>query len=431
MKRYVRYASPLLVAMFLFFVSANLTLAQDDLKSSARTERLRRIMDSQANIEEFRQEYLNYLSELENTMRLFNEVPAVREKFNRSGLKPIEKIAEAKNHIAEASVEELTLMRKVYAKVPDWREAPKSLNSLLKPEFRQKLEASFNSKKEGEIVLMGIADDCGFALQQDHTNTDISIARGVSLAAAAIMEGFPTDGLTILARIAPIAAWAAAEGAVIGIETLKSIKDDCNANTFEAGITNQITNSTNSIISNDNTNTTAITTSVSNAQTAITTNDNTNTTNIISNDNSNKTAIITNDNTNTTNIVNNDNANKTAIINNDNANTVTITTAVENAKTQVIINANANKDELLRLQIHADLATADSATPVAVFVLPAAKNGYLELVRTIVVQMITDLAGSRTAEANALLAQGDAHKNAGNFKSAYSSYRKAYQTAAR
>jgi hypothetical protein len=256
------------------------------------------------------------------------------------------------------------------------------------------------------------------------------------------MEGFPTDGLTILARIAPIAAWAAAEGAVIGIETLKSIKDDCNANTFEAGITNQITNSTNSIISNDNTNTTAITTSVSNAQTAITTsisnaqtaittNDNTNTTNIISNDNSNKTAIITNDNTNTTNIVNNDNANKTAIINNDNANTVTITTAVENAKTQVIINANANKDELLRLQIHADLATADSATPVAVFVLPAAKNGYLELVRTIVVQMITDLAGSRTAEANALLAQGDAHKNAGNFKSAYSSYRKAYQTAAR
>jgi hypothetical protein len=375
-------------------------------------------------------------------MRLFNEVPAVREKFNRSGLKPIEKIAEAKNHIAEASVEELTLMRKVYAKAPAWREAPKSLNSLLKPELRQKLQASLNSKKEGEIISMGVADDCAFALQQDHTNTDISIARGVSLGLAALMEGFPTDGLTILARIAPIAAWAAAEGAVIGIETLKSIKDDCNANTFEAGITNQITNSTNSIISNDNTNTTAITTSVSNAQTAITTsisnaqtaittNDNTNTTNIISNDNSNKTAIITNDNTNTTNIVNNDNANKTAIINNDNANTVTITTAVENAKTQVIINANANKDELLRLQIHADLATADSATPVAIFVLPAAKNGYLELVRTIVVQMITDLAGSRTAEANALLAQGDAHKNAGNFKSAYSSYRKAYQTAAR
>lgn len=422
MKKLAPFVAALLVAMSLFFVSANTTSAQDNFKSSGKidSERTRQIMSPQANIEEFRQEYLNYLSEFENTMRLFNEIPAVREKFNRSGLKPIERLAEAKSHIAEASVEELTLMRTVYAKVPNWREASKSLYSLLKPELRQKLESSLNSKEKDTSSLSGVADDCAFALQQDHTNTDISIARGVSLGLAAVMEGFPTDGLTVAARIAPIAAWAAAEGSVIGIETLKATKDDCNGDTFEAGITNQITNSTNSIISNDNNNKTAITTSISNAQTAITT--------AISNA---QTAITTNDNTNTTNIISNDNTNKTAIINNDNANLVTTLAAIESSKTQIIINANANKDELLRLQIHADLASVDSATSVAIFMLPAAKDGYLELVRTIVVQMIADLAGSSTAQANSFLKQGDAQKNAGNYKAAYSLYRKAYQAASR
>ncbi len=410
----------LLLVLQLAFVSPINAQSSKELER----ERINQIMQPTADIEAFRQEYLNYLTEFEDTMRLFNEIPVVREKLTQSGLKPMSVLGEAKRSLAELPTEDLIKMRAAYAKFPGWREMPQSL---IRPEVRQKLEARLAPKKTGGMSMdAGTTDDCDFAREQGFTNTDISIAKAVLIAAQAAADVIPP-----VANALAVAAVATADAAVLYIETNKAIADDCNGNDFEAGITQQVTNSTSSIISNDNSNTTSIITNAAANTTTITGAVTAATNTIVSNDNTNKTAIITNDNTNTTNIINNDNANKTAIINNDNANTLTIKNAVEAAKTQVIINANANKDELLRLQIHADLATADSATPVAIFVLPATKNGYLELARTIVVQMITDLAGSRTAEANAFLAQGDTFKNAGNYKSAYSSYRKAYQTAAR
>lgn len=161
-------------------------------------------------------------------------------------------------------------------------------------------------------------------------------------------------------------------------------------------------------------------------RTSIINNDNTNTTNIVTNDNANKTSIINNDNANKTSIINNDNANTTNIINNDNANT-----------TNILLNANANKNEIrdliLRTQIEADLATADSATLVALYLTPTANGGYLDLVRTIVAQTIANIqaAGGNTGQAASLLSQGDAARTAGDFKGAYTLYRKAYKAAAK
>lgn len=161
-------------------------------------------------------------------------------------------------------------------------------------------------------------------------------------------------------------------------------------------------------------------------KTSIINNDNTNTTNIVANDNANKTSIINNDNANKTAIINNDNTNTTNIINNDNANT-----------TNILVNANANKNEIrdliLRTQIEADLATADSATLVALYLTPTANGGYLDLVRTIVAQTIANIqaAGGNTGQAQSLLSQGDAARTAGDFKGAYTLYRKAYKAAAK
>jgi hypothetical protein len=166
----------------------------------------------------------------------------------------------------------------------------------------------------------------------------------------------------------------------------------------------------------------------------------------VANDNANKTAIITNDNTNTTSIVANDNANKTSIINNDNANKTSIITndntntaniiANDNANTtNILVNANANKNELrdliLRTQIEADLASTDSATFVALYLTPTANGGYLDLTRTIVAQTIANIqaAGGSTGQAQSLLSQGDAARTAGDFKGAYTLYRKAYKAA--
>jgi hypothetical protein len=151
---------------------------------------------------------------------------------------------------------------------------------------------------------------------------------------------------------------------------------------------------------------------------------NANTTTIVNNDNANATTIVNNDNANTTTIVNNDNTNKTQIINNDNANLATI-----------IANANANKNELrdlmLRTQIEADLATEASAVTVALYALPAAQGGYLDLVKTIVTETLARVlaAGGSISNAQAFLNDANAAKAAGDFKAAYSLYRKAYKAA--
>jgi hypothetical protein len=164
-------------------------------------------------------------------------------------------------------------------------------------------------------------------------------------------------------------------------------------------------------------------------------NDNTNTANIVANDNSNKAMIITNDNTNTANIVANDNTNRALIITNDNTNTANII-ANDNANTTTILNnANANKNELrdliLRTQIEADLASTDGSTFVAAYFTPNANGGYLDLVMTIVTQTLANIqaAGGNIGNAQMFLNQANAAKAAGDFKGAYTLYRKAYKMA--
>ena len=175
--------------------------------------------------------------------------------------------------------------------------------------------------------------------------------------------------------------------------------------------------------------------------------DDANKTAIVNNDNTNKDTIVNNDNTNKDTIVSNDNSNKTMIVNNDNTNTANLTALITAALNAIITNANANKDELkfllLRTQIEADLAAADSATPVAIFQTPSTtcttpsvpnpltQCGYLNLVAAIVRETITNQGGPNLAAAQALLVQGDAQRLAGQFRAAYTTYRKAYKTSSK
>ena len=147
---------------------------------------------------------------------------------------------------------------------------------------------------------------------------------------------------------------------------------------------------------------------------------------VVNNSNANAASIINNDNTNAATIVANDNTNTTTIIANDNTNTATILT-----------NANANKNELrdlvLRTQIEADLSVADGAAVVALYELPNAHGGYLDLVMAIVTETIADVlaAGGTVSNAQAVLTAANTAKAAGDFKTAYALYRKAYKAAGR
>jgi hypothetical protein len=406
-----------------FFVFAVLTLAFNvalTVPASAQTQsaeaaRMQYVMDANSNIEEFRQELLNYFMEMEDTIRLFNEIRVVREKLNKNGLKPLGIIAEAKNSITNARPEDLRHLRDVYAKFPGWRSTPQSINALLKPEFRQQLETQRSANKDGGDVTPNAVtpDNCQDGINADVSNTDIAAAQAASLAAHAVADAVPP-----ILNIPAVAAYVVTDAIVISLETLKAIKDDCtgldatavqtivdNAKTqiinndnsnrdtvlnslssSTTSINNNVTNSKNEVINNDNGNKTMLTTAITNATTTIVNNDNGNKTMIVNNDNANaltlntnltntRTAIVTNDNTNTTNIVNNDNTNRTAIINNANANTTTLNTAITNAKIEILNNANTNRDEgknlLLRTQIEAALAsTRDDTSVVGLYGTP-------------------------------------------------------------
>ena len=359
----------------------------------SKQERLSRVMDPATNVEEFRQEVFDYLTEFEGALSLFGEIPAVRAKFDQAGLQPLAALAKAKENLGELSPEQLSLMRAAYARFPGWREAPQAIDSLIKPQLRQRIASKGSGGPDSGKVVPLVADSCADGLNAGITNTDISIAAAVLIAAEAVMEALPTDALTIVAREIPVGLVAAAAAAVLAVETLKGIKDDCNGDTFESNIQGQITSSTNSIIANDDTNKTAI----------------------INNDNANTANLIVTVNANTQSIIDNDNTNKTAIIANDNA------------------NKNELRDLILRTQIEADLAQADSATPVALYLTPTAKGGYLDLVQTIVTQTLANIqaAGGDVSSAQAILLQANAAKTAGQFKNAYALYRKAYKAAAK
>ncbi len=419
-------------------------------------ERLNRIMDSSANVEEFRQEYDNYLAEIEDALQFFDAVPALHKKLAQSGLRSVEQLSLARQNLAKMKPDDLEKMREVYAKVPGWRNGSRAINSLIKPELRQRIGIEPALEQSGGESTNVITPDVCPDPKDVPSNTDISIAKASEIAADLVMELLPTDALTIIIREIATIARAGLKGGVLAAETLKAISGDCNGAEFEAAIQQQVTNSTSTITGAVSTSTNTINGAISASTNTITGAVTSATNTIVNNNNANKTAIINNDNSNKDTIVNNDNANKTTIVNNDNANALALTNLVNSALTQIISNANANKDEvknlLLRTQIEADLSSTDGSTFVALYETPSSvcfsslnsaglpqtgipsgtvQCGLLDLVRSIVSQTITNVGGSSAAQAQRELAEGDAQRAAGQYKAAYTSYRKAYKTASK
>jgi hypothetical protein len=254
------------------------------------------------------------------------------------------------------------------------------------------------------------------------------------------MEALPTDLLSIIGRLPAIVAFSGAQGGLIAVETLRGQYEFCISPTTE-DVQNIVTEAKDEILANADANRTTITTAVSNAQTAI-----------VNNDNTNKNTIINNDNTNKDTIVTNDNNNKTTIVNNDNANTLALTNLINATRVEILNTVKDSKEEsnnlLLRTQIEADLASTDGSTFVALYETPSnvclpslnqrglpqigalsnpVQCGLLDLVRSIVRDTIANVNTSSTAAM--FFAQGDAQRAAGQYKAAYTSYRKAYKAA--
>jgi hypothetical protein len=427
----------LAIATVLFAVQfAYVSPTHAQVQDQAKRDHLAYVMDPNTNIEEFRQEYESYRADMESDLRLVISARGFPNMNRQTLLDSLEVITAAKREIASMAPEELAKVREVYSKVPGWR------NPLLVPGLRRLIAEpqavkGRTASKTNEIT----PDTCPNAADVPSA-TDISLYK--------ILTVIPAHGASdiipeeiILAKGLAVAAVAVSEVALVGFETTRTIHLEClgafksdieellkesrKKLIFDLGVdfgfvNEKIDQKTDLIVTNDNTNRDTILASLG-----------TNTTNITTAVTNAKTEIVNNDNSNKTQIINNDNTNTTAIVNNANANTLAITNSITVAKNDIVANANANKNELkdlmLRTQIEADLAEADSASFVGLYLTPASKGGYFEFARSIVVETIANLAGSNTSKANQFLAQSDASRAAGDFRSAYASLRKAYKAA--
>ena len=240
------------------------------------------------------------------------------------------------------------------------------------------------------------------------------IAKALTLGTEIIKEAIPDDTAQLVPHSIAVVAWGAAKTAEFILDTLHQVYADCKAVQSEHD-TNLALSNLSTSVSNVGSNVSTVKSDVTNIKTTVG-NTNTTITNVSNNVDTVKTTV---NNVNTT--VNNIGTQINAI-------NSTVTTTSNNVNT-ANTNITAASELSLRLMIEADLAAPDNATPVALFETPAAKQGYLDLVRSIVATTIANLAGSNTAQANSFLAQGDAYKAAGNYKSAYAAYRKAYKSA--
>src|SRR6185437_417058 len=94
----------------------------------------------------------------------------------------------------------------------------------------------------------------------------------------------------------------------------------------------------------------------------------------------------------------------------------------------LIANLNTFKDLQLRMEMEQNLDSNQGEGPIALFQLPAAFGGYLEVVKSVVTETLAKEAavGNPSPKAMIYLTQANAAFTAGTYKTAYQLYRKAY-----
>jgi hypothetical protein len=373
-------------------------------------------------LDKFRQELGQVLREINGqreTLKQNNLLLDARLTDPRINAAP--SLAQALQQLQGMNYEDLAVVHRAFTTfVPQWRDLPEMFSRI------GKIRSKSSGSTERKAVIT--PDSCSDAELLAPSWSDLAALKATELGLAGAFEVIPEP-----LNGPAVGFWLAAAEFSLAGETLISIYDRCHGDADVAEIKTKIdtvetrvSEVGNSIKENDDHNTGVI---IRSFETGLANSN----TEVINNDNSNRAMILTSI-TNTKNeIVNNDNANATtlntnlvdarnAIITNNNTNT-----------TNIINNINSNaatlRDLLLRTQIEADLAEADNATFVGLYVTPTANGGYFDFARFIVVDTIAKLAGADASKANGFLAKSDADRNAGNFKSAYQWLRKAYKAA--
>jgi hypothetical protein len=313
--------------------------------------------------------------------------------------------------VSKMSGEQIWALRQVFAAQPGWQQGPSRILAML-----QANDARLGSSaRVGGPAKFSLTPDCDPGIGADPppgglSRADVHIAEGVQLAAevaANVSDVLLPDTADVITA-ALFGVYAAAGAATLTVAGIYDTADECQSIQLDAYIRSmggQGANPATALVSlidlrqlssGIDTKVTALQTTVNNIQTTV---------------NATQTTV--------NNIQTTVNATQTTVNN--------IQTVVNN--TQQAVTAEAERN--LRLRIEETLADPSVHTVIS-FELPQAFGGFLEKVRQVVTDSVTNAgsAGLSVGTANSFLAKGNAAFTARDWKSAYSWYGKAYRALA-
>jgi hypothetical protein len=359
----------------------------------------------------FRREFTTYLVQMQGAVMKVQATPQGRAAFRSIGFTPAKSFARARAAVRTMTPEQLAVLQKSFSTYPKWRTLPVKMDRLAR-----------RMQPKSPYSLKITPDDCPTARAAGFTQTDVEAAADASLIADGILEIVPTDLISVPVRIVAVLIWAGVQATQRAFEHLYNIASACDDADHQALVTQNLdvkvsTRATQVSVDALITNLTALSTLV-NSRLDVTVSSRASQTSV--------DTLLTNVNTLQNSV--------TTFHNEFTANSIVVNNKLDAANTKLDNLAITVSDQgALNLRIHIEDDLADPGNhPLALFEVPEANGGHLNLVRSIVADTIAKMqaTGQGVGNAQAFLAAGDAAKAAGAYKSAYANYGKAYRAAA-
>jgi hypothetical protein len=359
----------------------------------------------------FRQEFTTYLVQMQAVAMKMQATPQGRAAFRSVGFTPAKGFAEARTAVRTMTPEQLSVLQKAFSAYPAWRTLPVTMGRLA---TRMQAKSAYR--------LQITPDDCPTARAAGITQTDVEIAADAALVAEGILLAVPTDLVSLAVRIAAVVVWAVPQATLRGFEHLYNIASACDDADHQALVTQNLDVAVSTRATQTSVNT--LITNLSSLSALVTQN-----LDVAVSTRATQTSV----NTLLTN-VNNLQASVTTFHNEFTANAVVVNNKLDAANTKLDDLAITVSDQgALNLRMHIEDDLSDPGNhPLALFGVPEANGGHLNLTRSIVADTIAKMqaTGQGVGNAAAFLASGDAARAANDFKGAYREYGKAYRAAA-
>jgi hypothetical protein len=359
----------------------------------------------------FRREFTTYLVQMQGVAMKLQATPQGRAGFRSIGFTPAKGFARAREAVRTMTPEQLAVLQKSFSASPKWRSLPVTLGRL-----------ATRMQGKSPYSLKITPDDCPTARAAGITQTDVEIAADAALIADGILLAVPTDLISLAVRIAAVVVWAVPHATLRGFEHLYNIASACDDADHQALVSQNLDVKVSTLATQTSVNT--LITNLSTLSTLVNTR-----LDVAVSTRASQTSV----NTLLTNV--NSLQNSVTVFHNEfTANAIVVNNKLDAANTKLDNLAITVSDQgALNLRIHIEDDLADPGNhPLALFEVPEANGGYLNLARSIVADTIAKMqaTGQGVGNAQAFLAAGDAARAAGDYKGAYANYGKAYRAAA-